>query len=141
MNKSSLKPTLVNSTDMLNGLILIFEQKAKRRSVQLSADLRDPIHFMCFEREIHQVLTNLISNGIEALPAGGRLGIRLGRLTLWPCGKPGIRITVFDNGCGDLPPEISTIASCDSLVMYSGGRKHEEEPVYGRADHRCSEAT
>ena len=40
----------------------------------------------------------------------------------------------------DLLPKISTTANCGSLVIWTGGNGYEEEPIYGRTDHRGIEA-
>ncbi len=100
VNKASLKPTLVNSNDMLKGLVLIFEGKAKRHAVALEIDLSHSIEFTCFEGEIRQVLSNLVGNAIDAMTGPGRIVIRIRLTKLWKSNQPAIRITVADSGCG-----------------------------------------
>jgi len=51
------------------------------------------------EKEIKQMLLNLVRNSIEATPAGGRITVRTG-----PDGD-GVALTVRDNGTG-IPPEV-----------------------------------
>lgn len=103
INKKSLVPTMANSTDILDGLILIYKDKATRHAIQIDADLGDPIDFCCYEGEIRQVLNNLIGNATDAMLRGGKLAIRVRHTTLWHTGKPGIRITIADNGHGMSP--------------------------------------
>ncbi|SNS77545.1 His Kinase A (phospho-acceptor) domain-containing protein [Granulicella rosea] len=100
VNKKSNKPTRVGSDDLLRGLILIYEDKASRHRVRIQPDLGESIHFVCYEGEIRQVLNNLVGNAIDAMPDGGKLAIRVRKATLWHTGRPGIRITVSDNGVG-----------------------------------------
>ena len=103
MNKRSLTPTRVNSTDLLNGLILIYEDKATRHNIEVRAELGQAINFLCFEGEIRQVLNNLVGNAMDAMRGGGTLVIRVRCATLWHAGERGIRITVADSGSGISP--------------------------------------
>ncbi len=103
VNKASLKPNSVTAADMLKGLLLIFEGKTKRNGVKLDLDLSNSIDFNCFEGEIRQVLNNLVGNAIDAMPSGGRLVVRVRRVTLWRSGKAGVQITIADSGCGMSP--------------------------------------
>ena len=55
----------------------------------------------CFEGEIRQVLSNLVSNAIDAMqPQGGRLLLRSRPGTDWKTGRRGLVITVADTGTG-----------------------------------------
>jgi signal transduction histidine kinase len=55
----------------------------------------------CFDGEIRQVLSNLVSNAIDAMhPAGGRLLLRSREATNWTNGQRGIALTVADTGSG-----------------------------------------
>ena len=55
----------------------------------------------CFEGEIRQVLSNLVSNGLDAMAAnGGRLFVRTRIATNWIAAQRGVVITVADEGTG-----------------------------------------
>jgi signal transduction histidine kinase len=54
----------------------------------------------CFEGEIRQVLANLISNALDAMPAGGTLYLRGREAINWRNGEPGIAVTIADTGIG-----------------------------------------
>jgi len=55
----------------------------------------------CFEGEIRQVLSNLLTNAVDAMqPRGGRLLLRCREATHWRTGRAGIAITVADTGGG-----------------------------------------
>ena len=57
----------------------------------------------CHPGEMRQVMANLIGNALDAMPFGGRLQLRVRRATDWITGRPGLRITVADNGHGMSP--------------------------------------
>jgi len=55
----------------------------------------------CYEGEIRQVLNNLVSNAIDAMPpSGGRLLFRSREATDWKTGREGMLITIADTGSG-----------------------------------------
>jgi signal transduction histidine kinase len=66
-------------------------------------------------RQIQQVLTNLIINGAQAMPAGGRMEIALSRRAASPpTGHPGVSgdclcVSVQDQGQGIAPDDLSHI--------------------------------
>jgi signal transduction histidine kinase len=111
VNKKSNHPTRVSSTDLLHGLILIYEDKARRHHIEIESDLDETIEFVSYEGEIRQVLNNLVGNAIDAMPQGGRLAIRVRRTTLWRTGVPGVRMTISDNGHGMSADTLSRLFS------------------------------
>jgi len=51
--------------------------------------------------EIRQIISNLIINAMEAMPANGKLWIRVAPSRDWnDHGRPGVRLYVHDNGPG-----------------------------------------
>jgi two-component system, NtrC family, sensor kinase len=64
--------------------------------------------------QLQQVLTNLILNGVQAMPAGGRVEVRCGRGPAAPLGKSGrpvdrcwLRVT--DTGMGISPEDVARV--------------------------------
>jgi signal transduction histidine kinase len=55
--------------------------------------------------EIRQVITNLLSNSIDAVGSGGLIRIRIDATCLHGNESPGVRITVADSGPG-IPPSV-----------------------------------
>jgi len=59
----------------------------------------------CFASEIRQVIANIVTNAIDAMPKGGRLQVRAGIYTDWKLGKKGVRLCIADTGSG-MSPEV-----------------------------------
>ena len=63
--------------------------------------------------QIQQALTNLVVNGIQAMPNGGPLAVRIDRADATPPAggeaRPCLRIAVSDHGCGIDPDHVARI--------------------------------
>jgi two-component system NtrC family sensor kinase len=64
--------------------------------------------------QLQQVLTNLILNGIQATPTGGRVEVRCGRGPTPPIGKTGLPavrcwVRVTDTGAGIAPGDVARV--------------------------------
>ncbi len=59
----------------------------------------------CFASEIRQVIANIVTNAIDAMPRGGKLRVRGGIRTDWKTGKKGVRLCIADSGTG-MPPDV-----------------------------------
>jgi signal transduction histidine kinase len=71
----------------------------EEKKIQVRKDLPDRLIASIFPGDFMQLLSNLIRNALEALPAGGILCVRL-RASGSNC-----RLTIADNGCG-IPAKI-----------------------------------
>jgi len=93
--------------------------RAKRQGVQIDCDAPDkPVYIAADIGQMRQVLLNLLLNALDAVPAGGKVGIEI-RDTDRGTGRPKdngaggsdamlrrwLSIRVSDTGCG-LPPEL-----------------------------------
>jgi signal transduction histidine kinase len=74
--------------------------------------------FRCHAGELRQVIVNLMGNAIDAMPFGGRLQLRVRRVTDGMAALPGVCITIADNGRG----------------MSAGTLRHAFEPFYTTKD-------
>ncbi len=83
----------------------------ERTAVQCEVEVADPpLRAMIDEDSLQQVLTNLIVNGIQAMPRGGRLRVSISRAlgappdsTTHP--RPCVRVDVTDTG-GGIPADV-----------------------------------
>jgi signal transduction histidine kinase len=92
---------------ILDSALTLLGGKINSSRVQVKVDFRDNVQpIRCRDGELRQVIVNLVSNAIEATPAGGHVVVRLRPVMAWlPQGAVrGVRILVADSGRG-IPPE------------------------------------
>lgn len=96
--RESLKPAEVDMCALAAEVEQLFSTKLRSAAVELHMELDCSTRPRAFGGELRQVLGNLISNAIEASPAGGivRLRIRPGQRK----SVPGVRISIADQGTG-----------------------------------------
>lgn len=81
--------------DVVSSLSMLCSQEATRHSVELAVDSEDSLPQVTVDpSQVQQALLNIVLNGIQAMPSGGRLAITLNR------SDDGIRIEIQDEGPG-----------------------------------------
>jgi len=87
--------------DLVTEVVGFLRPLAERQAVRLAVDLDATLPTLAFDRDLlKQALRNLIKNSLEALPHGGRVGVRTGR-----DGDAAV-IAVSDDGPG-VSPEVA----------------------------------
>ena len=100
-NKQSTRPSVVSCTDLFSEALAIYQGQIVNSQVLVEKRKRAKRPAECFEGEIRQVLSNFISNAIDAMsPGGGRLILRSREATRWKTGQQGLSLTVADTGAG-----------------------------------------
>jgi signal transduction histidine kinase len=92
-------PSLTPLTEIIESVLFFHETEIKLRSIDLQRRYRDAAPVLCFTGEMQQVLTNLISNALEAVPDRGGICVRVQPATD-PGGRSGVAVTVADRGTG-----------------------------------------
>jgi two-component system NtrC family sensor kinase len=90
----------LNEVDLNAGIrstVNIIQGHAKRKQVEIEADLSELPPVTCYPAKINQVVMNLMVNAIDACPEGGKVCVQSR-----PEGE-GVRIDVADNGTGIEP--------------------------------------
>ena len=99
-NKQFAVPHEFTCEDLFSSVTAIYQSRFANAGVKVERRTRAHHPILCIGGEIRQVLNNLISNAIDAMPHGGWLLLR-GRDATHPLtGEPGIILTVADNGTG-----------------------------------------
>ncbi|MEK6398996.1 MAG: ATP-binding protein, partial [Terriglobus sp.] len=98
--KQSTGPRMTNAEDLFESVISVLQGRLLKQGVRLHQRWRARTRVRCLDGEIRQVLANLVTNAIDALPAqGGQLFLRSNE-----ChdsnGRHGIAIVVADTGSG-----------------------------------------
>ncbi len=97
-------PMRFSVTQTLDDLLFLYETRLQTRKIKVVKQYDQNIAITALAGEIRQAFSNLITNSIDAMPAGGSLVIRASRSHAWggSC-LPGVRITVLDTGSGISP--------------------------------------
>ena len=100
-HKQSSSPQEITGEELIDGVVSVFQSRIMNSGVRVEDRKRAVQPVRCFEGEIRQVLSNLVSNAIDALhPLGGRLLLRSREGTEWSTGRRGMVISVADTGKG-----------------------------------------
>lgn len=91
--------------DLLQPVLGLYHGRLENSGVRVEEQRRAAGVVECYEGEIRQVLSNLVSNAIDAMRSGGRLVVRTGDARRWRDGAAGVRVTIADTGSG-MSPEV-----------------------------------
>ncbi len=100
-HKQSTSASIVSCTDLFGEALSIYQGRLLNCNILVEKRKRAIRPAECFEGEIRQVLSNFISNAIDAMqPGGGRLLLRSRETTHPKTGEKGLALTVADTGTG-----------------------------------------
>jgi two-component system NtrC family sensor kinase len=136
------QPTDLN--DVARRAVGVVMNQLHLRHVGLRLDLADDLPVVPADaNQMQQVLVNLIINASDAIgERGGTIRLSSRRADRAPKGSMPIRRAACPKGCDLLDPE-TRIGGLPSIRVLCAGRGGEIlfrlDPVYGRANHLCSE--
>lgn len=93
-------PQAVTSRDLFSTTLTVFEARLRNSGIVVGKRDRASQPIECFEGDMRQVLGDIISNAIDAMPIGGRLIVRSREGTDWKTGRKGLVLTIADTGIG-----------------------------------------
>jgi signal transduction histidine kinase len=99
-HKQATKPQPVTCDSLFSATLSLYESRIKNAGITVEKRKRAKEPVACFEGDIRQVLGNVFSNAIDAMPAGGRLILRSREGINWRTGRRGLFLTVADSGTG-----------------------------------------
>ena len=99
--KQSHGPEAITCEELFAPLLDIYAPRFRNYNVSVEMRDRSTQHMVCLTSEIRQVLSNLITNAVDAIDGeGGRLFLRTHEATDWRTEKRGVVLTVADTGRG-----------------------------------------
>ena len=99
-------PQPVRIGPMLDQLVSVFAARTRNKTVDIRREIRDDPTIYAIADEIRQLITNLLSNSIDAVPRGGQIRLRVSSATEWHRNRrSGVRLTIADSGSG-IPREV-----------------------------------
>lgn len=108
-HKQSTSPREITCTDLFATVLSLYEGRLRNSSISVEKRKRANHPVSCFEGDVRQVLNNLVSNSIDAMPTGGRLLLRSREATDWRTGRRGLTLTIADSGTGISPEARSRV--------------------------------
>jgi signal transduction histidine kinase len=98
-------PLDVDLSVILGELLEIFSAKFRRSGIELKRKVSTRSELVGYPDELRQVIHNLLLNAVEAMPAGGRLGVSVHDSFDWIHHRrkgdlKGVRLTITDSGHG-----------------------------------------
>ena len=99
-HRQTVRPTRVRAEELLRPLEALFRARLANAHVSEERRFRGGRRVLCFENEVRQVLSNLVSNALDAMRTGGRLLLRGHDGSDARTGREGVVIVVADTGTG-----------------------------------------
>src|SRR5512146_1482965 len=104
----SKKPLLVveriNVGELLDSLVELYKQRFDSSGIAMQTHCSPNISLRTHTTQLRQVITNLLLNAADAMPAGGAIQVRVADGHEWRGEeRSGIRVTIADNGVGIAP--------------------------------------
>jgi signal transduction histidine kinase len=98
--RDASSPGSMDPAAIMDEILQLYSRKLEGRRIHVIRRYRDRCVVGGYSGELRQLLANLLVNGVEAMPDGGTLHVRVAAGRNWSNGRDGVRITVADNGTG-----------------------------------------
>jgi PAS domain S-box-containing protein len=103
--RESKQPISVFMPELIEDVLSLQERALKSNRIEVRKRYLTAARVQGFPVELRQVLLNLVSNAIQAMPDGGALGISVREATDWTRELRGIAISIVDTGVGIQPQD------------------------------------
>lgn len=98
--RSSTRPTHTDLHELIDTVVALLDSRLRQMEIKVLRDLRANSTLLVHDGEIRQVIANLIGNAIDAVPPGGQITVRSRSSRDWIRNRPGVTLTIADNGVG-----------------------------------------
>jgi two-component system NtrC family sensor kinase len=105
-SRETTGPVPVQVEELLEEVLSLYGRRMIEKNLRVERQYDCPEQVVVYPGEMRQVLSNLITNAVEALPVRGRLRVRVRCTRSWTDpGVRGVRVSVGDNGSG-IPADV-----------------------------------
>jgi PAS domain S-box-containing protein len=104
--RDTAHPTWMSLTGLVDSVLRVYERRIFYKGITVEQRIGLELDIFAHQGELKQILSNLLSNAIDASRQHGKIWIRVHATTGSSKLGPGIRIVLADNG-GGIPPEIA----------------------------------
>ena len=123
MHRQAPAMVSVNLAKLIDGVLLLYGKKIRAQKIQIDRRYEWQGEVPGLPADLRQVFTNLIVNGVEAMPSGGKLYIHVRRhRESIAAQRTGVLISLMDTGAG----------------IPSPARKHMFEPFFSTKGEKGS---
>jgi signal transduction histidine kinase len=111
LSKQGAVPAKFRPVEILDGVLALVSRKLEGKGVKIEKAYRaEQLEIVGVASEIRQVLWNLVSNAVDAIPEQGRIVARIRDSVDWQGSSVrGVRFTIADTGCGMTPEALQHI--------------------------------
>ena len=99
-HRQSSRPIESDVNELMDTVLALFEPRMRRQELLVVRDFRADRPLLAYEGEVRQVIVNILSNAIDALPHSGKLVVRTAIRSDALSGRPGVALTFADDGSG-----------------------------------------
>jgi signal transduction histidine kinase len=101
-HRESNQPVKIHMAELMDEVLALYARRLQQKKIRIVREYQTEQTVTALPGEIRQVLSNLVTNAIEASSMGGKLRLRIrpGREGRGTSDVAGLRITVADSGSG-----------------------------------------
>jgi PAS domain S-box-containing protein len=98
--RSRGEPIWLSAAVIVDDALALHQNRCSALGIEVSRDYDSAPQIFCHPGELRQVMVNLIGNALDAMPLGGRLNLRIRRMTDRVKGGRAVCIAIADTGGG-----------------------------------------
>ncbi|MGA8528870.1 MAG: PAS domain S-box protein [Acidobacteriaceae bacterium] len=98
--RDTSSPLHLSVAGAVGEVVGIYDRRMHHKGIQLAIDIPDDLTVRILQGEFKQIVSNLVSNAIDASPQNCSLSVRAWASRHPETGAPGIRLVVADQGAG-----------------------------------------
>jgi signal transduction histidine kinase len=99
-HRSSMHARPADLHELIETVLTLLGSRFAQQGIEVERRYGAIPHILMHDGEIRQLIANLVSNAVDALPHGGRIVIHTALTDDAKDGRPGVRLSVADNGIG-----------------------------------------